>query len=110
MTHKRDYTPSLNRRWALTRVQRSIDIQSKPKNLGALLYWDQLPGWLDLIETGTYTSAKRTGIGTTAHVRMATPSITVTWYVETTHIERQTVRWRTTPLDAWPMRSLHQGG
>jgi uncharacterized membrane protein len=84
----------------VARIEKSIEIRAEPSTIWELLFWDRIPEWMDMIQTGEYTSPAKDMVSATAHVVSRVAGITAEWDLEITEYDKWSkAAWRTTGGD-----------
>jgi hypothetical protein len=52
----------------LGKIERSIEIKAQPEKIWAIVFWDRVPEWFDIIKKVEHTSEIKDGLGATAYV------------------------------------------
>ena len=81
----------------LGRIERSIEIKAQPEKIWAIVFWDRVPEWFDIIKKVEHTSEIKDGLGATTHVVAKAGGINAEWNSEVSEWrENEKIAWHST--------------
>ena len=81
----------------LGRIDRSVEIKVRPEKVWAIVSWDRVPEWFDIIKKVEHVSEIKDGLGATAHVFAKAGGIKAEWTSEVFEWkENEKISWHST--------------
>jgi len=81
----------------LTRLEKSIEIQSAPEKVWPFVLWEKCPDWYDVFKKVEWTSKDKYKVGATVHVISELAGVKAIWDAEVTEWkENEKGAWRST--------------
>ncbi len=82
---------------SLGRIERSIEIRAQPEKIWAIVFWDRVPEWFDIIKKVGHTSEIKDGLGATVHVVAKAGGVNAVWNSEVSEWkENEKIAWHST--------------